>query len=173
MYPRVVQHQPIAEDVGQTPMPCWLHMVSVSQVASRRGGNESGMMNSFAAFTAIPFPLLAVRRVVAAVTCELAGTDNVIRKVAPDGASVSTVALPASSAVTALAVDAAGTLYYGGYGGLMRLLPGGTPSVLVPRGVSVVLGSQPTVSDIDSIAVLAPGQLVVLSSGQILRVTLH
>jgi hypothetical protein len=35
-----------------------------------------------------------------------------------------------------------------------------------------VLGATPVVSDIDSIAVLGPGQLVVMSTGQMLRVTL-
>jgi len=35
-----------------------------------------------------------------------------------------------------------------------------------------LLGTNPTVSDVDSIAVLGPGQLVVLSMGQILKVTL-
>ena len=105
------------------------------------------------------------------VVDQIAG-NGVIRKIASDGASVSTVAIPDNSQVTALAVDAAGTLYYGGYLGLMRLPPGGTPSVLVPRGAGVVLGTSPSVWDIDGIAVLAPGQLVVLSSGQILTVTL-
>ncbi|MBC7992374.1 MAG: hypothetical protein H7Z15_03920, partial [Rhizobacter sp.] len=100
------------------------------------------------------------------------GGDSVIRRISSDGASVSTVPIPPNSQVTAIAVDAAGTLYYGGYPGLMRLPPGGAPSVLVPRGASVAVGANPTVWDIDSIAVLAPGQLVVLTSGHILRVTL-
>ena len=98
--------------------------------------------------------------------------DGIIRKISSDGASVSTVAIPPNSTVTAIAVDAAGTLYYGAYGGLMMLPPGGSPSVLLPRGSFVVPGAIPILLDIDSIAVLGPKQLVVLSSGQILKVTL-
>jgi hypothetical protein len=85
---------------------------------------------------------------------------------------VSTVPIPPHSHVTAIAVDADGTLYYAGYFGLMRLPPGGTPVLLVPRGGSIVLGANPVVSDVDSIAVVGPGQLVVMSTGQILKVTL-
>ncbi|MEO8153123.1 MAG: hypothetical protein ABI605_08650 [Rhizobacter sp.] len=100
------------------------------------------------------------------------GIDGVVRKIASDGASVSTVPIPPNSLVTAIAVGADGTLYYAGYPGLMKLPPGGTPSVLAYRSGVILLGPNPTVSDIDSIAVLAPDQLVVLSVGQILKVTL-
>jgi DNA-binding beta-propeller fold protein YncE len=100
------------------------------------------------------------------------GDGGVVRRIASDGASVSTLPIPPHSSVTAIAVDADGTLYYAGYFGLMRLPPGGTPVLLVPRGGSIVLGATPVVSDIDSIAVLGPGQLVVMSTGQMLRVTL-
>ena len=100
------------------------------------------------------------------------GIDGVVRKIASDGASVSTVPIPPNSQVTAIAVGADGTLYYAGYPGLMKLPPGGAPSVLVHLGGGVLLGTNPTVSDVDSIAVLGPGQLVVLSMGQILKVTL-
>ncbi len=100
------------------------------------------------------------------------GLDGVVRRIASDGASVSTVPIPPNSQVTAIAVGADGTLYYAGYPGLMKLPPGGAPSVLVYRSGVILLGSNPTVSDIDSIAVLAPGQLVVLSMGQMLIVTL-
>ncbi len=98
--------------------------------------------------------------------------DGVVRKISSDGASVVTLPIPANSAVTALAVDASGTLYYGGYRGLMVLPPGGTPSVLIPNNGTITFGANPTVADIDSIAVLGPKQLVVLSTGQILKVTL-
>jgi sugar lactone lactonase YvrE len=98
--------------------------------------------------------------------------DGVVRKISSDGASVVTLPIPANSAVTALAVDAGGTLYYGGYRGLMVLAPGGTPSVLIPNTGSIAFGANPSVADIDSIAVLGPKQLVVLSTGQILKVTL-
>jgi hypothetical protein len=98
--------------------------------------------------------------------------DGVVRKISSDGASVTTLPIPANSAVSALAVDAGGTLYYGGYRGLMVLVPGGTPSVLIPNTGSIGFGANPSVADIDSIAVLGPKQLVVLSTGQILKVTL-
>lgn len=99
--------------------------------------------------------------------------DATVRKVSSDGASVSTLPIPANSFVTAVAVDAAGTLYYGSNtNGLMMLPPGGTPSVVIPHGAYVVLGANPTLWNIDGIAVLGPKQLVVLSSGQILKVTL-
>ena len=99
--------------------------------------------------------------------------DGTVRKVSSDGMSVSSLPIPANSDVTAVAVDAAGTLYYGSNThGLMRLPPGGTPSVVIPHGAYVVLGASPTLWNIDGIAVLGPQQLVVLSSGQILKVTL-
>ncbi|MEQ1686506.1 MAG: hypothetical protein ABL916_22880, partial [Burkholderiaceae bacterium] len=101
------------------------------------------------------------------------GVDATVRKVSSDGTSVSTLPIPANSQVTAIAVDAAGTLYYGSNTyGLMKLPPGGTPSVVIPHGAYVVLGATPSLWNIDGIAVLGPQQLVVLSSGQILKVTL-
>ena len=101
------------------------------------------------------------------------GFDSVVRKISSDGSSVSTLPLPGNSQVTAIAVDSAGTLYYGSNtSGLMRLPPGGVPSVLIPRGAYVVLGAEPTVWNIDGIAVLDSKRLVVLSSGQILVATL-
>ena len=102
-----------------------------------------------------------------------AGADATVRKVSSDGTSVSTLPIPANSQVSAIAVDAAGTLYYGSNTyGLMKLPPGGTPSLVIPLGAYVVLGALPSLSNIDGIAVLGPKQLVVLSSGQILKVTL-
>ena len=101
------------------------------------------------------------------------GVDATVRKVSSDGTSVSTLPIPANSQVSAIAVDAAGTLYYGSNTyGLMKLPPGGTPSLVIPVGAYVVLGALPSLSNIDGIAVLGPKQLVVLSSGQILKVTL-
>jgi len=88
---------------------------------------------------------------------------------------VTTVPIPVNSSVTAIAVDAAGTLYYGGYEGLMMLPAGGTPSVLIRGGATISfggVGSVPTVQTIDSIAVIGGKELCVLSMGQILRVTL-
>ena len=99
--------------------------------------------------------------------------DGTVRKVSSDGASVATLPIPANSAVTAIAVDATGTLYYGSnVHGLMKLPPGGSPSVVIPHGAYVVLGANPALWNIDGIGVLGAKQLVVLSSGQILKVTL-
>jgi hypothetical protein len=101
------------------------------------------------------------------------GVDSVVRKISSDGLSVSTLPLPANSQVTAMAVDAAGTLYYGSNTfGLMMLPQGGVPSVLIPHGAYVVLGGEPTIWNIDGIAVVDNKRLVVLSSGQILLATL-
>ena len=99
-----------------------------------------------------------------------AGQVGVIRRVAPDGASVST--LTGVSLAGAFAVDAAGTLYYGSTSGLMMLPLGGSISLVIPRGNAIVFGPDPSVVGIDGIAILGPQQLVVLSGGQILKVTL-
>jgi sugar lactone lactonase YvrE len=97
------------------------------------------------------------------------GLGGVIRRVAPDGSSVST--LPITGAST-LAVDAAGTIYYGSTYGLMVQPVGGTPSILIPQGASIVLGTNPSLLNVDALAILGPKQLVVLSGSQILKVTL-
>jgi sugar lactone lactonase YvrE len=99
-----------------------------------------------------------------------AGQNGVIRRIAPDGASVSTVA--GVSLAGAFAVDAAGTLYYGSSSGLMRLPLGGASTLLIPRGNAIVLGSQPSIGGIDALAVLGAKRLVILSGGQILQATL-
>ena len=96
----------------------------------------------------------------------------VIRRIAADGSSVSTIAGVALAG--AFAVDAAGTLYYGSNGGLMKLPLGGVSSVVIPRGPgnAVVLGANPGVGGIEGIAILGPKQLVILSGQQILKATL-
>ena len=107
------------------------------------------------------------------VVDKLGGIDGVIRKVASDGSSVSTLALPANSQVTALAVDAAGTVYYGsGTNGLVMIPVAGAPVVLVRISSSVQLGTMPSVPSVEDIAVLGTKQLVILAQGQILKVTL-
>ena len=95
-----------------------------------------------------------------------------IRRIAPDGSSVSTIA--GVSLVGAFTIDAAGTLYYGSAGGLMKLPLGGTSSVVIPRGPgnAVVLGANPGLGGVEGIAVLGPNQLVILSGQQILKATL-
>ena len=96
----------------------------------------------------------------------------IIRRIAADGSSVSTVAGVALAGT--FAVDAAGTLYYGSTAGLMQLPLGGVSSVLIPRGPgnAVVLGANPGVAGIDGIAIIGPKQLVILSGQQTLKVTL-
>lgn len=98
------------------------------------------------------------------------GQRGVIRRIAPDGASVSTVA--GVSLVGAFAVDAAGTLYHGSSDGLRMLPLGGVGRVLIPSGQAVQLGANPSVGGVDGLAVLGPKQLVILSAGRMLRVTL-
>ena len=94
-----------------------------------------------------------------------------IRRIAADGASVSSLA--GISGVSNFAIDAAGTLYYAVVDGALMMLPlGGTSSVLIPAGGSVVLGSSPRLPNINAIAVLGPKQLVILSGSQILVATL-
>ena len=96
---------------------------------------------------------------------------GVIRRIAPDGLSVTTVA-NATSVTGPIAVDSTGTLYYGIASALVMLPLGGTPSVLIPVGGAVVLGSSPGLLPVDALAVLGPKQLVILSGGQILEATL-
>ena len=95
-----------------------------------------------------------------------------IRRIAPDGSSVSTIA--GVSLVGAFTIDATGTLYYGSAGGLMKLPLGGTSSVVIPRGPgnAVVLGDNPGLGGVEGVAVLGPNQLVILSGQQILVATL-
>jgi sugar lactone lactonase YvrE len=97
--------------------------------------------------------------------------DGVIRRIAPDGLSVSTLAAP-SGVTGSIAVDAAGTLYYGTTSGLFALPLGGAASLLIPQGASIVLGSRPSLLNVDSVAILGPRQLVIVSGGQILKATL-
>ena len=96
----------------------------------------------------------------------------IIRRIAADGSSVSTV--PGVALAGAFTVDAAGTVYFGSAGGLMKLPLGGASSVVIPRGPgnAVVLGANPGVGGIDGIAILGLHQLVILSGQQILLVTL-
>ena len=96
---------------------------------------------------------------------------SVLRRIAPDGSSVSTV--PGVFSTGAFAVDAAGTIYYDSDSGLMMLTAGGASSLLIQHGASIVLGSvNPRLMSVHSIAVLGPKQLAILSSDQILRATL-
>ena len=94
-----------------------------------------------------------------------------IRRIEVDGSSVSTLA--GITGAHSLAIDAAGTLYYAVADGALMMLPlGGTSSVLIPQGGSVVLGASPRLPNINAIAVLGPKQLVIISGSQILVATL-
>ena len=101
------------------------------------------------------------------------GQTGILRRIAPDGASVSTLPVPAVSGLTgSITVNAAGTLYYGTTGGLTMLPTGGVPSILIPQGPVIVLGASPQLMNVEGIAILGPKQLVILSGGQILKATL-
>ena len=101
------------------------------------------------------------------------GQTGILRRIAPDGASVSTLPVPAVSGLTgSIAVDAVGTLYYGTTQGLSMLPVGGMQTTLIPLGGINVLGTSPQLVAVEGIAILGPRQLVVLSGGQILVVTL-
>lgn len=101
-----------------------------------------------------------------------------IRRVAPDGSSVSTVFTPTGIAqAIRLTIDSDGSVYFGGTAnGLYRLAPGAnTATLIVPYdGAGPVLGSAPAarVKDIDAIAFAGPKQLVVLTGGQSVNVSL-
>ena len=99
-----------------------------------------------------------------------AGQVGVIRRIAPDGASVSTVAGVALAG--SFTVDSAGSLFYGSTAGLMKLTAGGVSSLVVPRGPAIVLGASPQIVGVDAIAVLGPNQLVLLSGQKILKLSL-
>ncbi len=95
-----------------------------------------------------------------------------IRRISADGSTVTTLA--GGLGAYRLAVDSAGTIYYATtFGGLSMITAGGVDTGLLAGGSSVVLGNvNPTVSTVGGIAVLGPKQLVILSGGQILVVTL-
>lgn len=101
------------------------------------------------------------------------GQTGILRRIAPDGASVSTLPVPAVSGLTgSIVADAAGTLYYGATGGLTVLPPGGVPSILIPQGAAIVLGGSPQLLNVEGLAILGPKQLLILSGSQILVATL-
>ena len=113
----------------------------------------------------------------------LIADNGTLRRVTPDGSSMSTIYAGAGPAQGAhLAVDAAGNIYFGGSGGglfargLYLLAPGASTATLLVAYDSAgpVLGSAPAarVNDIDAITLAGPKQLVVLTGGQILKVTL-
>lgn len=101
---------------------------------------------------------------------------NTVRKIAADGSSVTTsVTANNSVKIFAIAVDAAGTLYYDDGNGLWMLAAGAATSTLLIPSSSAgnVLGASPQLYQVpQSIAVLGPKQLVIISFGQLLVATL-
>ena len=98
---------------------------------------------------------------------------HTIRRIAPGGASVSTLAGVVLEG--SFTIDAAGTLYYGSPSGLMMRPLGGGSSVVIPKGAGnvITLGANPTIAAVEAIAVYGPKQLVLLSGGgRILKVAL-
>ena len=95
---------------------------------------------------------------------------GVIRRVAPDGLSVTRLAL--NDFTGGLAIDSAGTLYFGAVSGLKMLDSGGTSTLLVPKGPTV-LGANPQLPNIYGVAILGPKQLLIQSGfGPLFKVTL-
>ncbi len=84
---------------------------------------------------------------------------SVIRRISADGATVSQLAV--NDVEGGLAVDAAGTVYYGSAFGLAMISTGGTRTLLIPKGPATVLGSSPTLLNVISIAILGPKRLVI------------
>ena len=107
----------------------------------------------------------------------LATQQGVLRMISADGNTVSTVALPAGTSISALAIDSAGTLYYGndvptGQGGLYVMPAGGQPSLLIPEGGIVTSGATPAVQAIQQIAIIDSKHLVIDSNQVLLEATL-
>ena len=102
--------------------------------------------------------------------------DNLrLRRIAPDGQSVSTITA-AGSQVRRLVVDAAGTIYYLTTASDLYMLPAGasSPTLLVPGGGIVVLGGPPTarLAFGSKLALVGPKTLVVLCYQQLVVVNL-
>ena len=98
--------------------------------------------------------------------------NGTIRKVTPDGATVSTVGA-AGGQVNKFALDSAGTIYFDSPSGLFMLPSGGVATLLIPHtSGNVVLGSSPQLPNVNAMAVLGPKQIVMVSGAQILVATL-
>src|SRR5205085_3071816 len=98
-----------------------------------------------------------------------------LRRIAPDGQSVSTIAA-AGSQVRRLVVDAAGTIYYLNMASDLYMLPAGasSPTLLVPGGGVVVLGAAPAarLATASRLALAGPKTIVVLCYQQLVVVNL-
>ena len=93
-----------------------------------------------------------------------------LRRIAADG-TVTTLSAPTGP----LAVAANGDLFIGASDGLYRMPAGSTTPVLLVAGGpndAVVFGTAPHLGRIDAVAVLGPQQIVMISGGQLVTVTL-
>jgi len=102
--------------------------------------------------------------------------DNLrLRRIAPDGQSVSTVTA-AGTQVRRMVVDAAGTIYYLTVASDLYMLPAGaaSPTLLVPGGGVVVLGAAPAarLAIGSKLTLVGPKTLVVLCYQQLVVVNL-
>jgi DNA-binding beta-propeller fold protein YncE len=102
--------------------------------------------------------------------------DNLrLRRIAPDGQSVSTVTA-AGTQVRRMVVDAAGTIYYLTLASDLYMLPAGaaSPTLLVPGGGVVVLGAAPAawLAIASKLTLVGPKTLVVLCYQQLVVVNL-
>ncbi len=95
---------------------------------------------------------------------------GVIRKIAADGSSVSTVGQ--SGQVRKFTIDSTGTIYYEDPAGLWMLAPAGAITLLIPHSNGNVLGTSPKITFINAIAMLGPKQIVLVSGTQLLVATL-
>ena len=101
------------------------------------------------------------------------GGGGFVRKITPDGATVASLNEAGGQAST-IAVDAADTLYYFDPAGPWKLPAGAAaPTLLIPASVgNNVLGTSPRLFSPQSMAVLGPKQLVLISAFQLLVVTM-
>ena len=96
-----------------------------------------------------------------------------IRKISADGSTVSTVNAALGQVLT-LTVDSAGTIYYSDPQGLWMLPSGAAAATLlipVSNGANV-LGTSPRIVPPQSLAMLGPKQIAIISNGQLLVATL-
>ena len=97
-----------------------------------------------------------------------------LRRVSADGTAVSTFSSLGTYA-SGQVFDRDGTLYFAASTGLWSLSPGATTAtLLIPGNVSdtLVLGATPHLQGVSGIAILGPRQLLVVSGGQLLKVSL-
>ena len=96
-----------------------------------------------------------------------------LRKISADGSTVSTINAALGQVFT-LTVDAAGTVYYSDPAGLWSLLSGAaTATLLIPATAgNNVLGTSPRLFTPQSMAMLGPKQIVMISASQLLVATL-